>query len=265
MYNIQHARAHILHTEQEAGMMTPSDGETSPPHASLGGPPPQHSAKIVLAGECGVGKTSLLRAFCDADFSSSYVSTIGVDFRIKKVPLDDTEVKLHIWDTAGQERYRSMVTSYFRNAAGVLVCYDASSSAEDRAVHIEKGLDLIKRGASEGVCVVLVGTKLDKCFGYDQYAEYDDALLEGDALSKRFGLPNVMTSSLGHLNVQSPFTEVIDMLKRRGALPDPATLRCAPQTKTVTLCVAEKGDGGGGAEHGAASAVGGLGCTCSRC
>lgn len=78
---------------QESVQMSPSS--THNPDKEL------YFAKLVIAGECGVGKTSLLRAFCDKDFSTSYMSTIGVDFRILTLPVDDIDVKITIWDTAG--------------------------------------------------------------------------------------------------------------------------------------------------------------------
>ena len=57
---------------------------------------PLYFAKIVVVGDCGVGKTSLMRAFFDADFSQSYMATVGVDFRIATIPLDDIDVKVHV-------------------------------------------------------------------------------------------------------------------------------------------------------------------------
>lgn len=230
-------------------------------HSHLG-KPPHYFAKIVLAGECGVGKSSLLRAFCDSDFSSSYVATIGVDFRIKKVQLDDIEVKLHIWDTAGQERYTSMTTSYFRGASGILLCYDASDTSKC-VPQIRKWLDLIKRGASNGVCIMLVGTKLDKCYEYDPNAEYDGALKQGDALSREFNLPNVQTSSLDNVNIRAPFMHILQTLKHKDALcgtskskhqTDIVSLRLNQEDQSSTLCSAKAG-----------AKTKALSCACARC
>ncbi len=64
----------------------------------------EHSflAKVIVVGDSGVGKTNLLTKFCDGVFKDSYVATIGVDFKIKTVNLENAKVKLQIWDTAGQ-------------------------------------------------------------------------------------------------------------------------------------------------------------------
>ena len=64
--------------------------------------------KLVLAGEAGVGKTSLLRRYCDDTFQEQYQSTIGVDFKVKTLRLEEKQLKLQIWDTAGQERPKSI-------------------------------------------------------------------------------------------------------------------------------------------------------------
>ena len=59
-------------------------------------------AKVIIIGDSGVGKTNLLTKFCDGVFKDSYVATIGVDFKLKTINVDDSKVKLQIWDTAGQ-------------------------------------------------------------------------------------------------------------------------------------------------------------------
>ena len=73
-----------------------------------------------------MGKSSLLLRFSDDSFSEVYISTIGVDFKIRTIELDGKVVKLQIWDTAGQERFRTITANYFRGAAGVIVVYDVT-------------------------------------------------------------------------------------------------------------------------------------------
>lgn len=64
-----------------------------------------HLFKLVLIGDSGVGKSCLLLRFADDQFTDSYITTIGVDFRFKTIPVNGKTIKLQIWDTAGQERY----------------------------------------------------------------------------------------------------------------------------------------------------------------
>jgi small GTP-binding protein len=64
--------------------------------------------KVLLIGEAGVGKTALLRRFCDDTYGESYLCTIGVDFKIKTLNIDGIRAKIQLWDTAGQERFRTI-------------------------------------------------------------------------------------------------------------------------------------------------------------
>merc|ERR1712216_477705 len=70
--------------------------------------------KLLLIGDSGVGKSCLLLRYVDETYQESYISTIGVDFKIKTIELDGKVIKLQIWDTAGQERFRTITSSYYR-------------------------------------------------------------------------------------------------------------------------------------------------------
>jgi small GTP-binding protein len=80
--------------------------------------------KIVIAGDENVGKTSLVRQFCEGRFEESRVSTIGVDFQTKVVALPDGEVKLSIWDMAGQERFEVVRSGFYRGTRATALVYD---------------------------------------------------------------------------------------------------------------------------------------------
>ncbi|GAU27213.1 hypothetical protein TSUD_108040, partial [Trifolium subterraneum] len=66
--------------------------------------------KILLIGDSGVGKSSLLLRFSDNSFKTSFISTIGIDFKVRNIELDGKQIKLQIWDTAGQEKFRTITT-----------------------------------------------------------------------------------------------------------------------------------------------------------
>jgi len=90
----------------------------------------------------------LLR-YSENNFSDAYISTIGVDFKIKTLHLDDKAVKLQIWDTAGQERFRTITASYYRGAQGIIVVYDVTNQASFD--NIRKWLEEISRYAGSNV------------------------------------------------------------------------------------------------------------------
>jgi small GTP-binding protein len=114
--------------------------------------------KVVIAGDAGVGKTSLIRRYCTGMFQESRVATIGVDFQIKIVELDGKSIKLSIWDIAGQERFGAFRDSFYRGARAVALVYDVSDPAS---------LENLPRWQAEvaRVCpnakFVIVGNKVD--------------------------------------------------------------------------------------------------------
>jgi len=115
--------------------------------------------KLVLIGDSGVGKSCLLLRFADDNFTDSYISTIGVDFRFRTITIDDKIVKLQIWDTAGQERFRTITSAYYRGADGIIMVYDVTS--EESFDHVEEWLSEVDRYANENTSKLLVGNKAD--------------------------------------------------------------------------------------------------------
>uniref|UniRef100_M3ZEL7 small monomeric GTPase n=1 Tax=Xiphophorus maculatus TaxID=8083 RepID=M3ZEL7_XIPMA len=91
--------------------------------------------KLLLIGDSGVGKTCVLFRFSEDAFNSTFISTIGIDFKIRTIELDGKKIKLQIWDTAGQERFRTITTAYYRGAMGIMLVYDITN---------EKSFDNIK-------------------------------------------------------------------------------------------------------------------------
>lgn len=162
--------------------------------------------KILICGEALVGKTCLLNKYCLDKYPENYASTIGVDFQIKTVDLDNgTKLKLQLWDTAGQERFYSIVKSYFRGAHIALLCYDVTNFLSFKK--LPKWIEDIKKFAREHTQIVVVGTKIDdeyyriidrklaeefaKNHGAD-YAEISSKLMDHDELHKIM-LNNVLT------------------------------------------------------------------------
>lgn len=117
-----------------------------------------HLFKLLIIGDSGVGKSSLLLRFSDNTFSGTYITTIGVDFKIRTIDVNGEKVKLQIWDTAGQERFRTITSTYYRGTHGVVVVYDVCSGESFANVkrwlqEIDTNCDVVNR--------ILVGNKDD--------------------------------------------------------------------------------------------------------
>jgi Ras-related protein Rab-1A len=124
------------------------------------GYPPDFLMKLLLVGNSGVGKSCLLLKFADDTFSDSFIPTIGVDFKVKTLEVDGKSVKLQIWDTAGQERFRTITSSYYRGAHGVVMVYDITDkeSFDDLT---SRWLPDIEQCSDSNVLKLVVGNKSD--------------------------------------------------------------------------------------------------------
>eukprot|EP01061_Rhynchopus_euleeides_P039668 TRINITY_DN68056_c0_g1_i1.p1 TRINITY_DN68056_c0_g1~~TRINITY_DN68056_c0_g1_i1.p1 ORF type:complete len:211 (+),score=52.22 TRINITY_DN68056_c0_g1_i1:119-751(+) len=117
--------------------------------------------KVVLLGETGVGKSSIVFRLLHDEFMEQQKSTVGASFLHYSVPLQDCLVNLDIWDTAGQERYRGLAKMYYRGASAAIVVYDITSSGSfERAKEWVTELNE-QCGTDQNLVVVLAGNKLD--------------------------------------------------------------------------------------------------------
>ena len=117
-----------------------------------------HLLKLLLVGNTNA-KTSLQRCLTATSGGEDYLSTVGVDFKIKTMELDGQFVKLQIWDTAGQERFRTIDSSYYRGTHAVIVVYDVAD--ENSFSDAKQWLEEIVRCAGEGIEIILIGNKCD--------------------------------------------------------------------------------------------------------
>jgi len=167
--------------------------------------------KLLLIGDSGVGKSCLLLRFADDTYTESYISTIGVDFKIRTIELEGKTVKLQIWDTAGQERFRTITSSYYRGAHGIIVVYDVTDS--DTFSNVKQWLQEIDRYASEGVDKLLVGNKSD--LTSKKVVEYSVAKEFADQLN----IPFLETSAKNATNVEQAFLTMAKQIKDRMGSP----------------------------------------------
>lgn len=163
--------------------------------------------KLLMIGDSGVGKTCLLLRYANDSFSPTFITTIGIDFKIKNVEIDAKRIKLQIWDTAGQERFRTITTSYFRGAQGILLVYDVTDRRSFES--IRNWISQIQQHADVHVNKILVGNKCDMTEGRLVSTE------EGQKLAKEFGIDFWEASAKNDINVEQSFISIARAVKDR--------------------------------------------------
>lgn len=117
--------------------------------------------KIILIGDSNCGKTSLINRYVKKTFSENYICTIGVDFMMKNLLINNELIKLQIWDTAGMEKYKQITTSYYRGAQAALICFDLTS--HQSFLNLEKWVSDYNRNSNSifKKVIYIIGTKAD--------------------------------------------------------------------------------------------------------
>lgn len=113
--------------------------------------------KLLLIGDTGSGKMDILHRFSDDAYSSIFLSTIGIDFKLKTIEIKGKKIKLQIWDTACQERFHTITTSYYRGTVGMMLVYDITNAASFD--NIAKWLRNIAEHGSKDVVKMLLGSR----------------------------------------------------------------------------------------------------------
>lgn len=161
--------------------------------------------RLVLIGDSGVGKTAILLRYSENIFNASFISTIGIDFRIKTIEVNGKRVKLQIWDTAGQEQFHSVASSYYRNAHGIMLIYDISSAESFN--HISKWVTNISKNAPTNVKQLLVGNKCDVAEG-NRVIDKE----RGTLLAKELDMPFIETSAKADINIDTIFDQITTLI-----------------------------------------------------
>ena len=156
----------------------------------------------------GVGKSCLLLRFTEDSFTPSFITTIGIDFKIRTLELDGKRVKLQIWDTAGQERFRTITTVYYRGAMGIMLVYDVTDqkSFDD----IKTWFGQVEQHASEDVNRILVANKCDV-----PPSERAVSFEQGKQLADSIGVPFVEASAKTNVGVEEAFLSVARSIMHR--------------------------------------------------
>ncbi|XP_065622416.1 ras-related protein RABD1-like [Quercus suber] len=193
--------------------------------------------KLLLIGDSSVGKSCLLLRFADDSYVDSYISTIGVDFVSLSLSLYLSHVFMYVcmhmgssiaavglnltystlsfqieigtpnWDTAGQERFRTITSSYYRGAHGIIIVYDVTEMESFN--NVKQWLNEIDRYANDSVCKLLVGNKCDLV--ENKVVDTQTAKAFADEL----GIPFLETSAKDSINVEQAFLTMAGEIKKK--------------------------------------------------
>ncbi|KAJ9184361.1 hypothetical protein P3X46_004093 [Hevea brasiliensis] len=162
-----------------------------------------HSFKIIMVGDSGVGKSTLLLSFI-SDAFTELDPTIGVDMKIKYIKVGGKELKLTIWDTAGQERNRTITDPFYRGADGIIFVYDVTQKRSFTSITSFWTKEVEQRSPKKDCVKILVGNKVDKC----QESQKEVSTEEGMALAKQHGFLFFESSAKTQENVKKCFQEL---------------------------------------------------------
>uniref|UniRef100_A0A3P9C8D0 small monomeric GTPase n=1 Tax=Maylandia zebra TaxID=106582 RepID=A0A3P9C8D0_9CICH len=174
--------------------------------------------KLLALGDSGVGKTTFLYRYTDNKFNRKFTTTVGIDFREKRVVYTGTgvdgateknfKVHLQLWDTAGQERFRSLTTAFFRDAMGFLLMFDLTN--QQSFLNVRNWMSQLQANAyCESPDVVLVGTKADVRDMRSVHAR------QARDLADRYGIPYFETSAVTGADVDLAVTTLLNLVMKR--------------------------------------------------
>eukprot|EP00750_Incisomonas_marina_P001087 INCI10899.1.p1 GENE.INCI10899.1~~INCI10899.1.p1 ORF type:complete len:212 (-),score=39.35 INCI10899.1:191-826(-) len=179
--------------------------------------------KVLLIGDAGVGKSSIMMRFTDDTFDDQMQSTIGVDFKVKSVQRRDKKVKVTIWDTAGQERFRTLTSSYYRGAHGIILCYDVTRGQTfDNLDQWLKEVQVYCPQEGKKIVKLLVGNKVDK-------AGREVSMEDGVNWARSHGMLFIEASAKTKVGIQQVFDELVSKIVDNPLLASSADANSRPR------------------------------------
>ena len=165
-----------------------SDGETENENEN------EERINIMTLGNSEVGKTCYILKFTENFFQELYLTTVGIDFKIKTETINNKQYKLFLYDTTGQEKYKSIALNIIRNAQGIILMYDITNKKSFES--IPEWIKSIRDSKGENFPMILLGNKLDK----EDIRVISEK--EGKELADEYGIKFFETSNKTGVNIQ---------------------------------------------------------------
>ena len=162
--------------------------------------------KIIIIGNSGVGKSSIIKRFVFNEFERCTMTTMGMSNYSKVINLNEEMIKLNLFDTSGQERYQSIATTFYRGSHAALIVYDITN--EESFQKVSYWIKQAKEYASEEICLLLIGNKLD--------LDCNRIVLQKDAvaISRENNMLYFEMSCLNSINIERTFNVLVELLNR---------------------------------------------------
>lgn len=168
--------------------------------------------KIIIIGDSDVGKSSIISSLVDSKYSPDFQSTIGVDFMVKYMNINNNIYKIQIWDTAGQEKYAPIVKTYFKNIDGIVIVYDVSNYKSFN--NLTKWLKNIDDNVlDKNIPKVLLGNKIDKIKNHNLFDDFK----VGDFANKN-NLQFFETSARNNTNIDQAFLVLLNKMIEKNTI-----------------------------------------------
>ena len=197
------------------------------------------TCQLLIIGDTAVGKTSIISRYANGTFKEEYIVTVGLDYSIKQEIIDDKSIQIKIWDTAGQERYKSLTQNYFRNAEGVILTFDVTST--ESFGNLKYWISSFKENMEKKnifIPVIIIGNKIDLVDSREINKE------DAEKFSKEKNYKYFETSAKTGEGVDEAIKELVNqVLKQNGQKDD------QKETRNSVL-IKEDNEGSGGKKKG---------------
>ena len=180
--------------------------------------------KVLLIGNSSVGKSALMERYVDNTFTPHFVSTIGVDYKVKRIKINDKNVKITIWDTAGQERFRTITSVYYNGSHGIIIVFDLTDRSSFK--NLNDWLHEIDRYARDKVKLLLIGNKSDlidkRKVSFEEASKY----------AEQMGFEYIETSAKNNTNIDNVFISMSQNIIKDIPLNNkPNNIKLVPEDK----------------------------------